>query len=225
VSPLKPDQAPEQAADGEFTTGLKSARLGLPHATCFGAYLFFEGRTLATDTLVTLVNRCFRNESNYAGLRRLLSFQMREIVALGSSRYTHQVLEDFTDRIHRFSGALGLDLAFEAASDPFYERGGSRDVLQRLSPVKHEFQYGDLAIASVNIHRNFFGERCNITFAPQSLTDTDNSNGANGSASSYAFTSCVAFGLERWLAALTELHDGSVPEALRAVQAAAAQVS
>jgi hypothetical protein len=42
--------------------------------------------------------------------------------------------------------------------------------------------FGEIAIASLNLHRNFFGERLSIAFDGQP-----------------AFTSCVGFGLERWL--------------------------
>jgi hypothetical protein len=67
--------------------------------------------------------------------------------------------------------------------------------MQKLFPTKEEFLYdGKLAIASVNFHRNFFGERCDIRLP-------------DGSA---AFTGCVAFGLERWLSALGDLFtDGT----------------
>ena len=171
AAPLELADGPPVPAAGRFVPAdLLGPRLGLPHATCFGAYLFYEGTELAGETLVTLVNRCFRNEEHYVPLRRLVSFQMREIVALGSFGHTQQMLS-------------------------------------RLSPVKHEFQAGDLAIASVNTHRNFFGERCEIRLA-----------GTPG----YAYTSCVAFGLERWLAVLLDVH-GSAPEALAAVRAAAAR--
>ncbi|OEJ93877.1 class-II aminoacyl-tRNA synthetase family protein [Streptomyces thermolilacinus] len=195
-------------SDGRFAgAGLLDARLGLPHATCYGAYLFHERRQLAGDTLVTLVNRCFRNEASYGGLNRLMSFQMREIVALGSFDHTQQVLAEFTDRILRFAEALGLPLTKTAATDPFFEEGGARALLQRLSPVKFELQYGDLAIASVNTHRNFFGERCDITLP---------------GSGEHAYTSCVAFGLERWLSVLEDSHDGDPQRALEHVRTVAA---
>ncbi|MGQ4515383.1 hypothetical protein [Streptomyces sp. DW26H14] len=201
---------PPEPADGRFpSAALEEARLGLPHATCFGAYLFYEGAELTQDTLVTLVNRCFRNEDHYVPLRRLASFQMREIVALGSYEHTQRVLAAFTERITAFGAELGLGLNRLAASDPFFENDGARALMSRLSPVKYEFQAGDLAIASVNTHRNFFGERCGIRLA-----------GGSG----HAFTSCVAFGLERWLAVLLDTHGGAV-EALAAVRDAAARVT
>ncbi|MFJ6616312.1 hypothetical protein ACIQOW_01865 [Kitasatospora sp. NPDC091335] len=209
AAPLDLTDGPPKPADGRFTAAdLQEPRLGLPHATCFGAYLFFEGAELGEDTLVTLVNRCFRNEDHYVPLRRLTSFQMREIVALGSYEHTQRVLADFTERITAFGAALGLGLDREAAADPFFENDGARALMSRLSPVKYEFQAGDLAIASVNTHRNFFGERCRIR-----LTD----------APGHAFTSCVAFGLERWLAVLTDAH-GSATRALEAVREAAPRI-
>ncbi|MEC3979803.1 hypothetical protein [Amycolatopsis sp. H20-H5] len=207
AAPLELAGGPAEPAGGRFTPAdLRAAQLGLPHATCFGAYLFYEGTELGQDTLITLVNRCFRNEERYLPLRRLVSFQMREIVALGSYQHTQQTLTMFTERITAFGAAVGLDLNLVAATDPFFENDGARAALSRLSPVKHEFQVGGLAVASVNTHRNFFGERCRIRLAGES---------------GYAYTSCVAFGLERWLAVLLDVH-GSAPQALLAVHDAAA---
>ncbi|MFE5737656.1 class-II aminoacyl-tRNA synthetase family protein [Streptomyces celluloflavus] len=180
--------------------------LGMPHSTCYGAYLYYENQPVAPDTTLTLVNRCFRNEDKYEGLRRLLSFQMREVVAIGSFEHTQEVLDRFTGRIERFAEALGLGLTKVAATDPFFERDGARALLQRLSPVKYEFQADGLAIASVNTHRNFFGERCRITIE---------------GTGEHAYTSCVAFGLERWLAALSDRFEGDLPRARAAVTAAA----
>jgi hypothetical protein len=197
--------------DGRFAPGdLLGAQLGLPHATCYGAYLYHENSRVPDDTLITLVNRCFRNEERYGGLRRLLSFQMREIVALGTYEHTQETISRFTERILEFSRALSLGLDKVAAMDPFFENDGGRALLSKLSPVKYEFQAGDLAIASVNTHRNFFGERCDIR-----REDSDE----------HVYTSCVAFGLERWLAVLLEKHDGDARKALEAVRAAADRVS
>ncbi|MFG2875420.1 hypothetical protein ACGFYU_10495 [Streptomyces sp. NPDC048337] len=200
------EQGEPKPVDGRFAPDqLRESRYGLPHATCYGAYLYHEGDTVADDTLVTLVNRCFRNEEHYSGLRRLASFQMREIVALGSYDHTQRVIARFTERIEAFSAALGLGLDRQAATDPFFKNDGARALLAKLSPVKYEFQYGDLAIASVNTHRNFFGERCDIRLG----------------GGEHAFTSCVAFGLERWLLVLSDLHDADLDAALDAVRTAA----
>ncbi|KJK55554.1 hypothetical protein [Saccharothrix sp. ST-888] len=186
------EHSPFDHASGTFgRQALEPAALGLPSAACYGVYLHHAGTRLAGDSLVTVVGRCFRKETAYEDLRRLLGFHMREIVALGSREHAENHLRTFTEKIAAFAEALELPLRREAATDPFYDRGGARLLLQQLSPVKHEFLYEDLAIASVNVHRNFFGERCDISLAESGEP---------------VFTSCVAFGLERWLSALTRRH-------------------
>ncbi|MFD9792202.1 hypothetical protein ACFWXK_14765 [Streptomyces sp. NPDC059070] len=172
---------------------LEPARFGLPSAACFAVYLHHEGRALPDGTTVTVLGRCFRKEERYEGLRRLLGFHMREVVALGSQEFTQEHLLRFEERVLELARGLGLKMTKEAATDPFYDRGGQRALLQRLSPVKHEFLVDGLAVASVNVHRNFFGERCRIT-----LADTGQA----------VHTSCAAFGLERWLSVLYARHGG-----------------
>ncbi|MFI5618684.1 hypothetical protein [Streptomyces sp. NPDC051567] len=180
---------------------LQPASLGLPSASCYAVYIDHQGREVADDTLVTVVGWCFRKEQHYEDLRRQLGFHMREIVAIGSRQHAEAHLTAFTARINAFAEALDLPLRREAACDPFFDKGSSKALLQRLTPVKHEFLYEDLAIASVNTHRNFFGDRCGISLA---------------SSGGPAFTSCVAFGLERWLSALTRRY-GSWSAATAAV--------
>ncbi|MGW6418395.1 hypothetical protein [Streptomyces sp. NPDC055055] len=185
---------PFSADTGTFPSeALQPAALGLPSASCYAVYLDHRGRRVADDTLVTICSWCFRKETHYEGMRRQLGFRMREIVAIGTREHAETHLADFTGRIQAFANALDLPLRREAACDPFFDKGGSKALLQRLTPVKHEFLYEDLAIASVNTHRNFFGDRCDITLE---------------STGGPAFTSCVAFGLERWLSALTRRHGG-----------------
>ena len=71
----------------------------------------------------------------------------------------------------------------------------------KLFPVKEEFVVNGLAIGSVNYHRNFFGERCDI----KAGDDT-------------AHTSCLAFGVERWVHTLTDRFGGA-DAAVAAVEA------
>lgn len=208
VSPLDLDRRPASGAQPVSFSGeeLEPAALALPSAACFAVYLHLEGERIADATTVTVLGRCFRKEERYDGLRRLLGFHMREIVALGSREVAAEHLDRFEARIVAFGAALGLSMRKEAATDPFYDRGGQRALLQKLSPVKHEFIVSDLAVASLNTHRNFFGERCDIR-----LVDT----------AEPVFTSCVAFGLERWLSVLWDQFR-SWPAAIDAVLAAGA---
>lgn len=186
---------------------LEPAELALPSAACFAVYLSLEGARLPQDTTITVLGRCFRREERYEGLRRLLGFHMREVVALGTRAFVSEHLERFEGHIGAFLTALGVPFRKEAATDPFYDRGGQRALLQKLSPVKHEFVVDDLAIASLNVHRNFFGERCDIR------------QGATGEP---VFTGCAAFGLERWLSVL-EHRFGTWTAALAAVETATAE--
>ncbi|WP_420031777.1 hypothetical protein ACN2WE_02455 [Streptomyces sp. cg28] len=171
----------------------------LPSATCYGLLLSLEGQDVGEDGLrLSATGRCFRNETHYDGLRRLHGFHMREVLYLGTKDGCAEHLDRGGEFIVRLARRLGLDLTRAAADDPFYDRQGSRAKLMALDPVKHEYSTSDgTAIASVNRHRNFFGERLGI------------GAGSHGS----AFSSCVAFGVERWVHAMILTH-GSAEAAL-----------
>ncbi|WP_309055986.1 hypothetical protein [Streptomyces sp.] len=200
-----------QADAGRFGPAvLAAADLALPSSACYGVYLHFRNRRTAPDgDLVSVMGQCFRNEDHYDGLRRLKAFRMREVVALG----TPDQVADHLDRAARFletlAEALGLPLERRAASDPFYDRSGSRAAFQRVVPVKHEYVYQGTAVASVNSHFVFFGERCAITTADGAV----------------ASTSCVGFGLERWLHALSDHFGGDWDKARQAVAEAGATLA
>jgi seryl-tRNA synthetase len=195
------DQAKLAAGDGSLPPPegkvpswlMASSEYALPSAACYAAYLDLRDSTLASTQYVTAVANCFRNETAYEGLRRLHGFTMREIVCIGTSDDVQAHLEAYKPRVLGFAHQLGLQLEVRPSTDPFFQADAARAGFQALFPVKEEFVHGDsLAIGSLNFHRNFFGERCRIRLASGEL----------------AFTSCVAFGLERWLAALLEtLHD------------------
>lgn len=192
----KPDQF--------HTEDLDPAKFALPSAACYSVYLHYSHQQLPENTLITILGKCCRKEARYENLRRLLGFHMREIVALGSQQFVEQHLVKFSEKIFAFTDLLELRIRKEAATDPFYDQNGSRTSMQKLSPVKYEFLFEDLSIASINTHRNFFGERCSINIKGSSMP---------------IFTSCVAFGLERWLFALYQRY-GNYSDAMNAVEKA-----
>ena len=164
----------------------------LPSAACYN--VFFSNRDSEFDGVryFTTIATCFRNEKEYVGLQRLWSFTMREIVCLGTADEAKAHLSSFKEKVLAFGNDLGLNLKTDTATDPFFEQNDSRAMMQRMFPTKEEFLYNDsLAIASVNFHRNFFGDRMGIK--------------RNGEA---LYSGCVAFGMERWLHALFEVFDG-----------------
>ncbi|MFE4637495.1 hypothetical protein ACFRJ1_29540 [Streptomyces sp. NPDC056773] len=200
---LTEEAAPEYATGGPREPSLPAGHLteasyALPSAACYNVYLDLAGRTLEGPHKVTTVATCFRRETHYDALRRLLGFSMREIVCVGGRDEVLAHLELFRKKITGYLAELGLPVGIEAASDPFFDASAGRALMAQLFPVKEEFVFdGSLAIGSLNFHRNFFGERCDIRTADGEP----------------AFTGCVAFGLERWISALTS-HFGLTEDEL-----------
>ncbi|MFI7503198.1 hypothetical protein ACIBVL_32940 [Streptomyces sp. NPDC049687] len=199
-------QLEQEAVAGRFAPGsLRPAGLALPSSACYGVYLHYRHRQVPQDgELVTLLGQCFRNEDHFDGLRRLKAFRMREVVALGTPEQATAHLDRSARFLDALAGAIGLPLERRAASDPFYDRSGARAAFQQMVPVKHEYVYKGMAIASVNTHHAFFGERCSIALS------------GGGPVS----TSCVGFGIERWLHALADHFDGDWSQAQDAVEKA-----
>lgn len=174
---------------------LEPARFALPSAACFNAYLALHDSSIPAAQSITTVATCFRREREYHS-RRLLAFTMREVVFIGPREHVLTQLAGLKKEVIEFTERMGLPLSVEASSDPFFEADGPRALMAKLFPVKEELVYSGsdqpVAICSINFHRNFFGERCRI-----SLDDE------------WAFTGCVAFGLERWISVLREQFGSS----------------
>jgi seryl-tRNA synthetase len=208
TSRLEPGCLPRYAEQAEPVTTVPAAHATasayvLPSAACYHVYFHLRDQTLSAPHYVTTAAQCFRNEDEWAGLARLWAFRMREIVCLGPAAAVNGFLTAMKDTVQRFLAAIELPCELKVATDPFYDRRGSRALLQVLAPVKYEFIHdGSVAIASANFHRNFFGERCNIRTA----------DGA------FAFSGCVAFGIERWMHALLSHCGGSAQRARSLVE-------
>lgn len=192
-APLAEDAAPHYARSGADTGEVSSIHLAdahyaLPSAACYNVYLDMADAHLDEPRFVTTVATCFRREQYFDGLKRLLGFSMREIVCVGQREAVLAHLDGFKKRLTAYFAEIGLPVETQTASDPFFDNSSGRALMGQLFPVKEEFVFdGELAIASVNFHRNFFGERCGIRMA----------------SGEPAFSGCVAFGIERWIQALT----------------------
>jgi seryl-tRNA synthetase len=158
----------------------------LTPAACYHVYIELEGETLEAPRYVTTRATCFRNEDQYTPLERQWNFSMREIVCLGSAAEVEDFLTRSTYVINHFVASLDLPVVWADATDPFFAPAKNPKYLfQKLEPVKRELVFDkELAIASTNFHRDYFGESFHIE-----------RNGEN------AYSGCVAFGMERWLAA------------------------
>ncbi|CBG67385.1 MULTISPECIES: hypothetical protein [Streptomyces] len=183
------------------TDVMEPSGFALPSAACYAVYVDLAGTAVpAEGTTRTTVGTCFRNENHYDGLQRLLGFSMREIVHVGPEDGAKNHLQRAKDAVLVLCAELGLDVRVEVATDPFFDKNSGKAKMQRLFPVKEEFVVEGLAIGSVNYHRNFFGERCAIQAGDAT-----------------AHTSCLAFGLERWVHTLTQRF-GGVAAAVSAVE-------
>ena len=163
----------------------------LTPAACYHVYPHHRGETLTGARYLSVGNTCFCREAYYEPLRRQWSFRMRELVCLGSRDEVTAFLARTRDRVAALLGELDLPVEWAAATDPFFQPARNpRYLAQRVVPTKHEALFGeDLAIASVNLHEDHFGAAFGLQRDGRP-----------------AVTGCVAFGLERWLYAITRRH-------------------
>ncbi|MEV6315606.1 hypothetical protein [Streptomyces sp. NPDC051776] len=163
----------------------------LTPAACYHLFSSHQDERLAAPLHLTTRNTCFRQETAYVPLRRQWSFSMREIVCIGSAQESAAFLEKAATVLSAFLSAMELPAEFLPATDPFFRPlQNPKFLMQRLQPTKHEATYGgDLAIASLNLHHDHFGTAFGIVRDGRP-----------------AHTACLAFGVERWLYAITDRH-------------------
>ena len=175
--------------DPESAPGpLSSSGWCLSPAVCYHAYAALEGSIIHGGLRLAARGHCFRNEAadELSPGRRQIEFQMRELVLIGSTQWIEQELAGVQGEIDTIASNLGMPGSWEIANDPFFlPTAKGRAHMQRLMETKREYCLHDgLAIASINRHGNFFGERFHLSLS-------------NGQAASSA---CIAFGLDRWAA-------------------------
>jgi hypothetical protein len=179
----------------EFAAGATSSTLELgacpcadvlTPAACYHVYIGMSGRQLNAPAWITTVNTCFRREDYYRPLERQWSFSMREIICLGDGETVAAFAAGARRQLSDFLARIGLPVAWQTATDPFFDpKANAKYVMQKIDPVKTELVFGDqLAIGSINLHRQFFGSSFGISLAGAPI-----------------HSACVAFGLERWLKA------------------------
>jgi hypothetical protein len=163
----------------------------LSPAVCYHAYAQLAGTKLPRGRTLTARGHCFRNEetSELIPGRRQVEFEMRELILIGTPAWIEERLANLKPGVEALADAFGLEAEWHPANDPFFlPSAQGKAHLQRLLGTKIELCLRDgLAIASINRHRAFFGERFDI------FTGDD----------APAHSACVAFGLDRWAAHAT----------------------
>ena len=168
-------------------TTLSPVKEILTPAACYHFYIHYQTQKLDAPLYLTTKCRCFRHEEYYKPLERQWNFSMREIVCLGSMDEIQAFISAMRAKTEEFIESLGLPVSWDTATDAFFDPSNNpKYLMQKLQPNKTEMIFnGRLAIGSINLHRNYFGESFSITRQDEP-----------------AHSACVAFGLERWVAAI-----------------------
>jgi seryl-tRNA synthetase len=200
------------SVDRESLADMGTPEACLSPAVCYHVYHRTQGQTLPAEGIAYSVHgKCFRYESsNMRELTRLWDFTMRELVFLGTSEYVLEERERCVQIIGEFLDDLGLAAEIRTASDPFYiaPDASSKTYFQLTAETKYELSAllpnkDRLAIGSLNYHTDFFGRAFDI-----------NVEGAGP-----AHSSCIGFGLERFVCAFLAQHGNNPanwPDEIRA---------
>jgi seryl-tRNA synthetase len=190
--------------DDEALGDMATPEACLSPAVCYHVYHRNQGVTLPPEGVAYSVRgKCFRYESsNMRELTRLWDFTMRELVFLGTSDYVLEERQRCVDAVGEFLDEIGLAAEIRTASDPFYiaPDASSKTYFQLTAETKYEVSAllpnkERLAIGSLNYHTDFFGRAFDI-----------NVEGAGP-----AHSSCIGFGLERFVCAFLAQY-GNDPE-------------
>ncbi|MCY0388967.1 hypothetical protein OVY01_17495 [Robbsia sp. Bb-Pol-6] len=173
--------------------------MALLPATCYKVYLGLMNSSIEAPYIESCIARCFRHEDKALDNYRAFNFTMKEYVYLGEGESAQAHLDRGYERISALLDQLGITVSCELANDPFFDTSSSVARLSTLTPTKREIVFQGHAVSSLNYHRNYFGEKFNITHG-----------------SGFIHTSCVAFGLERWIAMFEE-HFGDAAKTLAAL--------
>lgn len=185
--------------DDKALADMATPKACLSPAVCYHVYHRNQGITLPPEGIAYSVRgKCFRYESsNLSEMTRLWDFTMRELVFLGTSDYVLQERERCVQILGEFLDDLGLAAEIRTASDPFYiaPDASSKTYFQLTAETKYELSallpnQQRLAIGSLNFHTDFFGRAFDI----------------NVENAGPAFSSCIGFGLERFVCAFLAQH-------------------
>ncbi|HVE64456.1 MAG TPA: hypothetical protein VNB94_11725 [Mycobacteriales bacterium] len=198
--------AGEPVRDGALRLGpLAPVTRVLSPAACYPLYGHRAGARVDAREHHTMAATCFRREAEYVDWERQPSFTMREVVCIGTAEHVATFLSEARVAVDELTAELRIPTEWQRASDPFFKPATNpKHLMQLIDPTKYEVVYdGRLAIASVNLHHDHFGRAFDIRIA---------ADGIDGP----AHTGCLAFGIERWVAAIRQEH-GSDPSGWPAV--------
>jgi seryl-tRNA synthetase len=180
------------ALTGEVSDLLADPEHALTPGVCLPCYRQLRDAVLEAGEVRTLTmqNHVFRYEgTRFRPLARGWDFTVRDIVFFGDYEAMQRLRNEVMDRTLELCRELDLEVTVELANDPFF-LDASRDkaLAQRMGEVKYELLFPlpwrgeSLAAASFNLHRNFYTSVYNTRQGDR-----------------LAESSCMGFGLDRWL--------------------------
>lgn len=167
----------------------------LAPAVCFHTWPLLTGPHERLPIVITARGDCFRNEARFSSHpSRLLAFSMREIVFADTPAQVASRRKRLSEAAIKLAREIGIEAHLELGNDPFFAGVDGRSIMQTLKEVKLELRasgtHGEtMALASFNLHEDFFTSRFGITSPGGPL-----------------HSGCAAFGLERWTDAFLAAH-------------------
>jgi len=139
----------------------------LAPTTCYAVFDHLRDRRLASPSLFTHKNLCFRNEESYRPGERQASFLMREFIFLATDvglahEWIGRIVRDVPPAL---AEEFRVDAVVAKASDPFFDPKDLHLKFQESENLKSEFVVDGLAVASVNLHLQAFARSCNLRSA------------------------------------------------------------
>ncbi len=169
-------------------------KFGLEQAVCDTCYYALSNEIDFQNKIYTCYNKVFRNEtSKINSLDRLINFSVRDIMAVGDKNFVLKIRQNLIDDVIEMMKYYGLEGKIETANDPFFANDSAmKNIFQYTSRLKYEilarlpFSNSYIAVGSINLHLDFFGNAFNIT-----LPD-----------GSYVYSGCLGIGFERFVYSL-----------------------
>jgi hypothetical protein len=143
-------------------------------AVCTSCYHALGISKASQNQLYTTYNRVFRNEGKRR-IQRLLSFSVRDIIAVGSAEFVRDNRDMFLEKARDFINECLLDAEIVRATDPFFLDSSNKIFFQKIGDLKHELQAWSqyegeaVAVGSINLHLDTFGKRFSLTSGQQHL--------------------------------------------------------
>lgn len=183
-------------AGGDWQSGLAPAGTALCSAACQPLYPTLSGTLTGPAQTFDVYGWVYRHEPSDDPARQQ-AFRQYELVCAGSEEAAATHADLWRERGAAVLGRLGLDTSTVPANDPFFGRAGRLLASsQRQGGLKFELVAATgpsspaTAVASVNCHREHFGEAFSIHLSGGGI----------------AHTACIGFGVERIALALLWAH-------------------